>query len=71
LQLAVASQDAPWAIRFLEMARAEAEAQDDTVAVDLDAESTACPACMTEFAPSALAENQGRCPGCGLVLAAG
>mgnify|MGYP004381383133 FL=1 len=72
MQLAVASQDAPWAIRFIKMAQEEAmAAEDPSDAIDLDAESASCPACGDEFSPQALQESGGRCPGCGLQLGAG
>ena len=39
--------------------------QSAEMVLDLDAEQTTCPACMTEFAPAAAG---GRCPDCGLVF---
>lgn len=70
MRLVVASQNAPWAARFLQMMQAEAmAAEDHSDAIDLDAEQTTCPACASEFDPRSLAETGGRCPGCGLQLA--
>ncbi len=53
--------DARWAAGLDE---AERHAADMTV--DLDAEQTTCPACMTSFDPRTASE---RCPECGLAFA--
>ncbi|MCK6445822.1 MAG: hypothetical protein L6Q99_05465 [Planctomycetes bacterium] len=63
--LAVASNDIPDALQALEDRWAgelspEAYAASQR-AIDLDAESTVCPACSTPFKP-----GRPRCPGCGL-----
>ena len=66
LWLAVASQNADWAQRFLQM-HAEANMTEEerklsAQAINLDSEMATCPACTYEFNP----QDTDRCPDCGL-----
>lgn len=67
--LAVASQNAVWAQRFLEMHRQKGMTAEEIAAerqvVDLDGSEVECPACQAQFDP----RGQTHCPECGLRLA--